>query len=180
MKLLGPDISFGGLICHWLALSTQMWGAYPTIDQLIVQVSAHVTSLGEPRVNGGSWQMQDASCVLSYRLWVGLVWCCAVMFLMWLVACWILYQNTVQDEGTMDQITGSGSRLCILDFFPFRTGLIFRNPPDSGDSIRFCGTLGIKSSRARLICPKSDGIRSESGGKDKMTWYFVPRVTNIQ
>jgi len=52
-------------------------------------------------------------------------------------------------------------------FFPFRTGLIFRNPPDSADSSRFRGThVGIKSSRARLICPKSDGIRPESGGKD--------------
>ena len=53
-------------------------------------------------------------------------------------------------------------------FFLFRTGLIFRNPPDSADSVRFCGTqVKIISSRARLICPKSDGIRLESGGKDK-------------
>jgi len=60
------------------------------------------------------------------------------------------------------------ARLCNPDFFPFRTGLIFQNPPDSANSVRFRGThVGIKSSRSRIICPKSDGIRPESGGKDK-------------
>ena len=78
-------------------------------------------------------------------------------------------KTTEKDEMESERPSqwGMATRLCIPGFYPFRTCLILRNPPDSGDSVRFCRTLGIKSSRARLICPKSDGIRPESGGKDK-------------
>jgi len=69
----------------------------------------------------------------------------------------------------------SGKLGCAFWFlFPFRTGLIFWNPPDSTDSIGFRGTHGgIKSFQGQI---KSSGIRRnsepESGGKDLIGTYL--------
>ena len=59
---------------------------------------------------------------------------------------------------------GGGGLGCEFRFlFPFRTGLIFRNPPDSADSVGFRGTHGrIKHSRARLNPQESDGFQSRN------------------